>query len=81
MFTLLALLAFNAMQVYVYRHLRLQPGAAHLCLLDYREDMRDTMILCGQPRRPRLHVIQGHPCRKPAAQQRGLLSGQPNRGP
>ncbi len=59
MMTILALLAFNAMQVYVYRHLMRQPGAAHQCLLDYREDMRDTLILCGQPRRPRLLVIQG----------------------
>ena len=58
-FTLLGLLAFNAMQIYVYRHLRLQPRAAYLCLLDHREDMRDTMILCGQPRRPRLQLIQG----------------------
>lgn len=59
MVTLLALLAFNAMQVYVYRHLKLEPGAKHMCLLDYREDMRDTLILCGQIQKPKLRVIDG----------------------
>jgi hypothetical protein len=59
MVTLLALLAFNAMQVYVYRHLKLEPGAKHMCLLDYREDMRDTLILCGRSRRLKLRVIDG----------------------
>ena len=49
-FVALAILAFNAMQVYVYRHLHRQPGARPRPLNAYRADLRETMILCTRRR-------------------------------
>jgi len=50
-FVALAILAFNAMQVYVYRHLHKQPGAKPRSLKAYRNDLRETMILCSRKSR------------------------------
>jgi len=47
----LAILAFNAMQMYVYRHLHRQPGAKPRPLIAYRHDLRETMILCSRKAR------------------------------
>jgi transposase len=44
----LGILAFNAMQMYVYRHLHRQPGANPRPLIAYRHDLRETMILCSR---------------------------------
>lgn len=44
----LAILAFNALQMYVYRHLHRQPGAKPRSLNAYRHDLRETMILCAR---------------------------------
>ena len=49
-FVSLAILAFNAMQVYVYRHLQQQPGTPRRPLSAYRADLRETMILCSRGR-------------------------------
>lgn len=50
-FVALTILAFNAMQMYVYRHLHQQPGARPRPLLAYRHDLRETMILCSRKAR------------------------------
>jgi hypothetical protein len=47
-FVALAILAFNAMQMYVYRHLHRQPGVKPRPLSAYRNDLRETMILCSR---------------------------------
>ena len=49
-FVALAILAFNAMHVYVYRHLHRQPGVRPRPLSAYRADLRETMILCSRRR-------------------------------
>lgn len=52
-FVALAILAFNAMQMYVYRHLQRQPGAHRRPLSAYRA----TMILCSRGKNREAYAV------------------------
>ncbi len=56
-FVALAILAFNAMQMYVYRHLQGQPGARRRPLSAYRADLRETMILCSRGKHREAYAV------------------------